>query len=678
MYCRKRIMNKQVRIINKIWMFTLIGLVCLLVLSIQSYASSEADTDDGSVDLLALSIEELMDVEVTSVSKKAEKLFDSPAAIYVVTHEDIRRSGATRISEALRMVPGLQVANVNGNTPAITSRGFNAMYSNKLLVMIDGRTVYTPLFAGVYWNTLGVLLEDVDRIEVIRGPGGTLWGANAVNGVINIITRNAKDSQGVYFSGGGGSEERGFGSVRYGGKVSDDVHFRVYSKYFNRDRQEMVSGKDAVGQWEMLHSGFRLDWNCSAENAFTMQGGFYDGRMSDSSYLLTGDDHVLGGNVLGRFSHIISEQSDMSLQFYYNCTNHDFYSDFMTMSDVLDMDFQHRFSMADRHELIWGVGYRYYSDDITTGTRSNFGVAPGNRELNLFSGFIQDEIHLFDSLALTLGSKFEYNDQTNFEVQPSARMLWNIHDQHVVWASVSRAIRTPSRVDEDVSAVVGTWYDQSNIQYVNQVSGNRDMKSEELIAYELGYRLQPDNKISFDFTAFYNDYARLRSLESHVDLSNMPAYVLIDNVFDNAMHGETYGVELVANWQVNDRWKLAGSYTFFQMQLHLDADSTDVLSEDKEGRAPHNQFNVRSYLNITDALQFDTMVYYVDNLSGFDVDNYLRLDARLGWKINDQVELSLVGQNLIDNQHQEFVDNSSQNVSTEMQRGVYARLSLRF
>ncbi len=658
-------------------MFTFIGLVCLLVLSIQSYASSEADTDDGSVDLLSLSIEELMDVEVTSVSKKAERLFDSPAAIYVVTNEDIRRSGVTSIPEALRMVPGLQVANITGNSWAVTARGFNALYSNKLLVMIDGRSVYTPLFAGTYWNVQDVLLEDVDRIEVIRGPGSTLWGANAVNGVINIITRKAQDTQGLYMTTGGGIEELGFGSIRYGGKMSDNAWFRIYTKYFNRDDKKLPgSGKDASDEWNKVQGGFRLDWDISKENILTVQGDIYDGQFDSAVTSSSGNNNIFGGNLLGRFSHEISEQSDMSLQMYYDHFTRDSYSTFNLTSDIIDLEFQHRFGLSDRQEFIWGLGYRLYLDNVSS--ISSFKIIPEDRDLHLFSSFIQDEIHLAETLSLTLGSKFEHNDYTGFEIQPSARLLWSVHDQHTLWGAVSRAVRTPSRADEDQLISLGQWYGQGGIQYINQLSGNDDLDSEELIAYELGYRLQPTEKLLFDFTTFYNDYDRLMAWETNVDASNMPVYILFDNAFDNTMAGETYGAELTAHWTVTDNWKLAGSYTFLQMQFHLDQDRTDAFSEDNEGASPHNQFNVRSYLNVTDAVQFDTMLYYVDNLPLADIDNYIRLDARLGWQVNEQVELSLVGQNLCDGLHKEYSDNVSQRMSTEMQRGVYARLSLRF
>ncbi len=658
---------------NKKCILPLIALGSLVMLCGQLSAVPQGD---DAVDLLSMSIEDLMNVEVTSVSKKAEKFFDAAAAIYVVTHEDIRRSGATSIPEALRMVPGLQVANVSGNVWAISSRGFNSWYSNKLLVLIDGRSVYSSIFAGVYWNVQDVMLEDVDRIEVIRGPGGTLWGANAVNGVINVITRKASESQGLYVTGGGGTEELGFGGVRYGGKISEDAYFRVYTKYFDRDEQKLANGQNAPDQWDGVQSGFRLDWDCSAENLLTVQGDIYKTRFESGLAAMIGESEGTGGNVLGRFSHSFSQDSEMTLQVYYNRVERDYHIGLRTLTDIMDVDFQHHFSLDDRQDIVWGLGYRFSTDEIDQ--TQLYQIIPATRDLNLFSSFLQDKIQLSDTLSLTIGSKFEHNDHTGFEVQPNVRLSWAVHDRHVLWSAVSRAVRTPSRTDDDQRYPSGTWVDQSNIQYISQILGDRDVDSEELVAYELGYRFQPTDKVSLDFSAFFNDYDRLHCYNMHVDASNMPAFILVDNVFDNKMDGETYGAELVANWNVTDYWRLVGSYTFLQTQLHTDQGINDILSEGSERGSPHNQFNIRSLLNITDSLQFDTFLYYVDNVPMVDVDNYIKLDARLGWKVNDQVELSLVGQDLLDSQHAEFADTLTVNTSSEMQRRFYARLSLRF
>src|SRR5438093_3529420 len=415
-------------------------------------------------DLADMSLEDLTKIEVTSVSKHKEKLADAPAAIFVITQEDIRRSGVTTIADALRLAPGLEVARVASHDWAITSRGFNELYANKLLVLIDGRSVYTPLFSGVYWDVQDTLLEDIDRIEVIRGPGATLWGANAVNGVINITTKSAKETIGGLLSGGYGTEEQGFGSARYGGKLGEDAYYRGYVKYFNRDSSALPSGAQANDAWEMYRGGFRTDWEPSAQNLFTLQGDAYAGTENQTVTLFTpafpftqpdaSKMRVSGGNVIGRWTHTFTPDSDLKLQIYYDRTDRavDYFKE---MRNTADFDLQYRHPLWQRHDVTWGVGFRYADSDTS---RSNFTLAfiPPERITRIFNTFIQDEITLVkERLRLTLGSKFERNDYTGFEIQPSGRLLWTPHERHSVWASVSRAVRTPSRAEVD-SRIVNT------------------------------------------------------------------------------------------------------------------------------------------------------------------------------------------------------------------------------
>jgi iron complex outermembrane receptor protein len=391
-------------------------------------------------------VEELMDVEVTSVSRRPEKLTEAASAIQVITGEDIRRSGANSIPEALRLAPNLQVAQVNSSQWAVSSRGFNNVLSNKLLVMIDGRTVYTPLYAGVFWDVQDALLEDIDRIEVVSGPGGTLWGANAVNGVINIITKSAKDTQGFFMEAGAGTESNGFGSMRYGGQLSPGLYYRVYGKGFNRDELVVADGSDAGDGWDMGQGGFRLDWEPNQDDVLTLQSDFYDSKPNPEA---ASDPVVaMGGNILGRWTHKISDDSDFQVQFYYDRTRRDFNDEFTENLDTYDFDAQHRFQIGDRQEIIWGLGYRRMDDSVAN--LELLGFDPGNKTLSLYSAFIQDEITLIeDRLRLTLGSKFEHNEYTGFEVQPSGRLAWTPSTEHTVWAAVSRAVRTPSRIDRD-------------------------------------------------------------------------------------------------------------------------------------------------------------------------------------------------------------------------------------
>ncbi|MCP5005924.1 MAG: TonB-dependent receptor plug domain-containing protein, partial [Planctomycetes bacterium] len=409
-------------------------------------------------DLTSLSLEDLMNIKVTSVSKRPQKLIDAASAIYVITQEDIRRSGATNIPDALRRVPGIQVAHINMNTWAITSRGLNSFLSNKLLVLMDGRSVYTPLFSGVYWDVQDTLLEDIDRIEVIRGPGASLWGDNAVNGVINIITKQAGDTQGGLLSTGYGNEQQGFGNLRYGNKIGNDAYFRVYSKYFNRDNAVDASGKKTNDSWHAQRGGFRIDWDIKKQDSLTVQGDIYDSKFGETaatvsltspfSNTINDDSKFAGWNVLTRWKHTFSEYSNFELQLYYDQTERESIK-LREDRDTYDFDFQHRFKFGERQDVVWGLGYRLTHDNIRNSF--DFSFNPDSRSMSLYSGFVHDEITLIeDKLRLTVGSKLSYNVFTGLEVQPNARLLWKPCERHSTWLSFSRAVRTPSRAENDI------------------------------------------------------------------------------------------------------------------------------------------------------------------------------------------------------------------------------------
>ena len=638
-------------------------------------------------ELSKLDFEELMNIEITSVSKKAQKVSEAAAAIFVITSEDIRRSGATCIPEALRMVPGLQVARIDANKWAITSRGFNDRYANKLLVLMDGRSVYTPLFSGVYWDIQDTLLEDIERIEAIRGPGATLWGANAVNGVINIITKQAKDTQGVLVTAGTGTEERGFGGVRYGAKIGDDIYYRIYAKGFDRDNSVFASGKEADDNWHALRSGFRLEYKRSDRDSMTLQGDIYEG---DGGQTLTSPDRALlsmrtfedtidvgGGNVLARWGHIFSDTSDMALQLYYDRTERED-AVLKEIRDAFDIDFQSSFGMGDRHEIVWGLGYRFTQDKIRNSFTTSFD--PDSRGDNLFSAFVQDEITLIeDRLRMVCGSKFEHNDYTGFEYQPSVRFLWTPKEDHRVWTAISRAVRTPSRANEDMRlnyVIYSVPFPPPPTTYVMSFSGDRDFESEELVAYEFGYRFLPTDHFSIDIAVFYNVYDNLQTNESK-DRFSENGYLVIPSQVENRMDGETYGVEVTTNCDITDRWNLTVSYSYFQIQLHLDESSRSTAEDIYEGSSPHNQLCIKSELNLPYNLEFDQLLYYVDNLSFQDVKSYFRFDVRLGWRPVEDLDVSISGQNLFDNQHQEFEQGNGTNF-TEVERSVYGKITWRF
>src|SRR6266700_788626 len=479
-------------------------------LSVLLAGSTVAQNSRNVPDVTAMSMEDLMNLQVTSVSKHTQKVADAAAAIFVITQEDIRRSGATSIPEALRLVPGLEVARIDQNKWAIGSRGFNGRFDNKLLVLIDGRSVYTPLFSGVYWNVEDVMLEDIDRIEVIRGPGATLWGANAVNGVINIISRKAKDTQSGVVTAGAGTEERGSGSVRYGSKIGN-TSYRAYGKYFNWGPSVYPSGTIAHDGWDALGGGFRADWTPAGANSLSLQGDIYRSRFDETltvaslsapySNTFPNDGKYSGGNILGRWNHA-SEGSSMSLQMYYDNTTITDHSLFGDHQNILDIDFQHGFHVGDSQQFVWGVGYRSIRDK----NDASFTVSlkPNQVTLNQFSTFIQDEISLADNrLQITLGSKFERNEFTGFEIEPNARLLWNLTPNQSIWTAVSRAVRTPALTEEGLrlnSQVIppGTPANPTPLPAVVAVFGSQQFNSEDLLAYELGYRVQATSSVSLD------------------------------------------------------------------------------------------------------------------------------------------------------------------------------------
>ena len=468
-----------------------------------------AGVSSPPIDLTKLSLEELMDIEVTLVSRKKEKLFETAAAAFVLTQEDIRRSGVTSIAEALRLVPGMVVARIDANKWAVSARGFNGRFAQKLLVLIDGRSAYTPLFSGVFWEVQDVLLEDVERIEVIRGPGATLWGSNAVNGVINIATRSAQDSQGGMAVVGGGTEERAVGQLRYGGRLGEDAYYRVYGKYFDRDAFVDAEGQDGADEWHMARGGLRLDWQADERNTLTTQGDIYGGGTGqryrfaalEPPYQRVVDDETqrAGGNILVRWEHLNSAKSDLALQVYYDRTEWDDVL-MQEIRDTYDVDFQHRFALSARQEVVWGWGYRHTRDATRGGFE--FSLEPARRGVNFFSFFAQDNIALTDrKLRLIAGGKFEYNDYTGFEYQPNARLLWTPQPEQTAWAAVSRAVRLPSRADDDVRLAFltlppGTILDNTLPAMVVGM-GDRQMKAEKLHAFEAGYRFRPRPDLLF-------------------------------------------------------------------------------------------------------------------------------------------------------------------------------------
>jgi iron complex outermembrane receptor protein len=561
------------------------------------------------------------------------------------------------------MVPGLEVARISSHQWAISSRGFNGKWANKLLVLIDGRTVYTPTSSGVYWDTQDVILEDIERIEVIRGPGAAMWGANAVNGVINIITRSAKETQGGAVTAGGGNEDLGFGSVRYGGSLGSRAHYRVYSKYSNRTGLWTDQGVRAGDQWATAQGGLRFDWEKSDYDSWTFQGDGYTGRIGQNETLAQLEAPFFttrsyastpsGGNVVARWKHRASERSLGQLQFYY-----DTYQRGEALNDsrrTFDLDFHWNREISSRQAILWGLGIRHNQDSYGAGFAIS--MNPLSRSDQTYSGFLQDELRLVPNrLVVTAGAKLERNGYTGWEVQPDVRIIWTPARKHAVWAAFSRAVRTPSRGEDSMLVHVAVFPGMNHILNVVSFSGSHDFTSEELLAYQAGYRWQHGQNLSGEVTGFYNRYDRLRTLEPdgpRLEPGPTP-YLLLPSHFGNLMYGNGRGLEVSATYKPNEIWRLSAGYSWLDLDLRLHKSSRSLSPGSSENDDPGHQLKTRSYLDLPFHLQWDTSLYYTGAIANQSMPAYSRLDTRIGWRPNRRVELSVGGQNLLDNRHPEF------------------------
>lgn len=597
-------------------------------------AAMDAGQGRGELmNLASLSIEELADVEVSSVSKTAQSLSDAPAAVYVITHEDVMRSGATELGDILRLAPNLQVARITAAAYAISSRGFNSSAAEKLLVLVDGRSVYTPFSHGVFWNAQHVPPEDIERIEVISGPGATLWGANAVNGVINIVTRRSGETQGGTLRVGGGAVERR-ASLQYDGRLGEAVTYRVYADAGDHDDGVTATGADARDGWRRRQGGFRLDWAAGAD-LVSLQGDAYRGF---EHLPASADQKVSGHNLVARWTHPTGGGGTLQVQAYYDHLERSVPGRFHDRLDTYDLDVQHSFALGSRQEIVWGGGYRVTDDDfpIVPAPPRVQAFKPVGRHQTLSNLFVQDAIALTPALKLTLGLKVEDDPYTGREPLPSARLSWKATDNTLLWAAVSRAVRAPSRLDRDfVETRSGRLY----------LTG-RDFQPEKLVAYELGYRAQPTARSSLSISTFYNVYDDLRSFE----LTNRGLPI----VFANEMEGETYGFEAWGGYQVADWWRLSGGYSRLHKDLDFKPGSSRLTGTDIAGNDPAYQASLRSMMDLSHGVAVDVDLRRIGALPAPASPSYTELGARVRWAVTRSLELAVTGENLLRPHHPEF------------------------
>jgi iron complex outermembrane recepter protein len=660
-------------------------LILLAGLANESLADPQSDQKTGEP-LKQLSLAQLGNVEVTTASKEPEEVWKTPAAVYVLTNEDIRRSGATSIPEVLRLVPGVQVSRIDNDHWAVGIRGFADQFSKSMLVMVDGRSLYTPLFAGVYWALQdGILLEDVERIEVIRGPGGTIWGANAVTGVINIITKSAKDTHGALASVGGGNIDQGIGGLRWGASNGGNFDYRIYGKGFSRGAG-FHSDQQGFDTWRMGQMGFRTDWDFRSSDHLTIQGDIYKGGIGEvvgfGSFTppeqIISDKAVAvsGGNLLARWRHDLREGSDIQVQAYYDRT-YALAPHYQETRNTFDVDFIHHLTLPGHQNFIWGLGARLSPSEFVQ-TVPTLDFIPHDIANNVYSGFVQDEIAIVpNKFSLTIGSKFEHNNYTGFEIQPSIRGLWTITPRQTLWAAVTRSVRTPSRIEEDFHL---TDFGIANPLIYVAIDGNQHLLSERLIGYEAGYRRLITPKFYVDISVFHNDYNDLISLgapEVTLDPTPTPLHLTIRLPWANGLKGSTDGFEIAPDWKPSRWWQLKAAYSYLNLNLESKpgvVDGGGYVSKE-EGSSPHNQLMFQSRFNLPKGFEFDQIYRYVSALPAQQVSSYSTADVHLAWRATRQVEFSVVGENLFQPQHTEFGHDASPMVG--IKRSIYGQITWR-
>lgn len=607
-------------------------------------------------ELKKLPLEELLNVEITSASRRPEPIAQAASAIDVVTAEVIHRSGATSIPDALRLAAGMQVAQIDGHTWAISARGFNLSTANKMQVLLDGRNLYTPLFSGVFWDVQRTFLPDLEQIEVIRGPGATLWGANAVNGVINIRTKNARDTQGWLLDGGGGNQ-LGYGGLRYGGQFGRDTYYRAYVMHEYTDELSLLGGGGAGDEMSFTQGGFRLDSQLGPQDTLTVQGDGYAGVFGQ---LNAPDIDVDGGNAVVRWAHTLENEGSVALQSYYDRTHRLIPGVFEETRHTFDFELEGRF-VVGAHDIVYGANYRLSKDNLGN-LGPTLAFLPANDTQHLLGAYLQDEWNIVPRVfSVLLGSKFEYNTFSQFEVQPTGRFVWRPTENQTIWGAVSRAVRTPARIDQDF------FVPNPSSGAMPVLVGGPDFHSEEVVAYELGYRIQPNARLSFDLATFYNDYDQLRSVEP---IGPGPTPLVIAN----GVQGHTYGATLAARWRVTDWWSLDGKVTVLEVDLERAPGSRDVSNGSSEANDPATMFVLRSMFDLPGNVKIDAILRYVDDLPRPATPSYLAADLRIAWAPREDFEVALVGRNLFDPVHPEWTGA----ITREVPRSVFGTIRWRY
>jgi len=668
----------------KIRLLPVLLLVPLLLVLVSSTRADTSEKEQAN-SLKELSLSELGNIQVTTATKEPAAVWKTPAAIYVITHEAIMRSGATSIPEALRMAPGVEVARIDGDKWSIGIRGFGSRLCRSVLVLIDGRTVYTTLLAGTYWEVQDTVMNDIDRIEVIRGPGGTIWGPNAVDGIISVITKPASDTQGTLATALAGNVEQGSVAIRQGGHRGN-IDYRAYAKGFNRSAQ-FHSDRRQFDHWRAMQGGFRLDWEESQRDGFTLQGDIYDQRAGESvvattyappySQVLDRDALLSGGNILGRWKRASGEGKDLQLQVYYDRTNR-YEPNFADVRNTFDADFLQRFRLPWRQEVSWGLGVRF-SHGRNPVIVSGLTFLPIVRTDTLYSAFLQDEISLVDDrLTLTVGSKFLNTNFTDSEPEPTARILYMPTHTQTLWAAATGALRTPSDAEENFSLAGFIQIAPNGLPFFARFNPNTKFRPEQMRAYEAGYRRLIGQNLYLSFSTFYNHYSNLFSEDltgpTFIESNPAPTHLLLPAEFGNGLRGTSSGGEIAPEWQVTDFWRLRGSYSFLEMHIKKAPNSADIGSAPGiEGSSPRHQVLLQSSFDLPKAVSIDLLYRYISALPGQGVRAYSSGDVSFAWSMTPHFRLSVVGQNLLQPHHAEFGTDPGGLV--QIKRSAYAQIT---